>query len=186
MIDIKTIIFNGSPRKNGDTVFLIKKLTEQIHDEYKIVNAYTADISPCIDCRKCREQSGCILQDEMQEVYAYLKDCDNVVIASPIYFMELTGKLLDLGSRLQVYFSAKQFRNETPQLKPKKGAVLLVGGGSGNPQKAYNTAVCMMHYVNAHNIYPLICSHNTDAIPASEDKNVLSEIKKAADFMNCQ
>ena len=26
---------------------------------------------------------------------------DNILIASPIYFSELTGKLLDVGSRLQ-------------------------------------------------------------------------------------
>ncbi|MGN1225158.1 MAG: NAD(P)H-dependent oxidoreductase, partial [Ruminococcus sp.] len=63
---MKTLILNGSPRKNGDTAFLIQKLTEQLHGEYKIVNAYTANIAPCIDCRKCREQYGCIIDDEMQ------------------------------------------------------------------------------------------------------------------------
>ena len=120
----------------------------------------------------------------MQEIYLLLQTCDNVVIASPIYFSELTGKLLDLGSRLQLYFSAAHFRHETLPLNPKKGAVLLVGGGSGNPQKAYDTAVCLFHYMNVQQIYPLICSHNTDYVPASEDKSVLTEIKHAAAFLN--
>ena len=35
---MKTLILNGSPRKNGDTAFLIQKLIEQLHGEYKIVN----------------------------------------------------------------------------------------------------------------------------------------------------
>lgn len=181
---MQTIIFNGSPRKNGDTAFLIQNLIEQLYGQCKIVNAYTADISPCIDCRKCREQPYCIIKDDMQEIHSFLQTCDNVVIASPIYFSELTGKLLDLGSRLQLYFSAKYFRHEMLPLKPKKGAVLLVGGGSGKPQKAYDTAVCLLHYMNVQQVSPLICSHNTDLVPASEDKTILTEIKNVAAFLN--
>lgn len=162
MVTIKTLILNRSPRKNGDTAFLIPKLTEQLHGECKIINAYTANIAPCIDCRKCREQYGCIIDDKMQEVYHYLEMCDNVIIASPIYFSELTGKLLDLLSRLQVYFSARQLLHKAPQLKRKKGVVLLADGDSRNPQKAYETAVCLMHYMNVQQIYPLVCSHNTN------------------------
>lgn len=184
VVAIKTLIFNGSPRKNGDTAFLIQKLTDQLYGEIKIVNAYTANISPCTDCRKCREQFGCVIKYEMQEVYQYLEICDNVVIASPIYFSELTGKLLDLGSRLQLFFSAKQFLHETPQLKCKKGVVLLTGGGSGNPNKAYETAVCLMHYMNVQQIYPLICSHNTDHVPAKKDESILTEIERTAEFLN--
>ena len=81
---MKTLILNGSPRKNGDTVSLINKLTEQLRGEYKIVDAYYANISPCIDCRYCWSSDGCSVDDEMTEIYDYIIDCDNVVIASPI------------------------------------------------------------------------------------------------------
>lgn len=60
------------------------------------------------------------------------------MIASPIYFSELTGKLLDVGSRLQTYFCSSFFRNENSIEKPKKGAVFLVGGGDGRMEKAYD------------------------------------------------
>ena len=73
---MKTLIFNGSPRKNGDTVSLIRKVTEGLEGEYKIVNAYYCNISPCIDCRYCRRKPGCAIQDEMQEIYDYIEDCD--------------------------------------------------------------------------------------------------------------
>lgn len=45
----------------------------------------------------------------------------NILLASPIYFSELTGKLLDLGSRLQIYYSARFFRREEPVPKSKRG-----------------------------------------------------------------
>ena len=35
---MKTLILNGSPRANGDTVSLIKELTKKLPGEYKIVN----------------------------------------------------------------------------------------------------------------------------------------------------
>ena len=105
----------------------------------------------------------------MQEVYEYIQECDNVLIASPVYFSELTGKLLDLGSRLQTYYCAASFRKEKPVRKEKKGAVILVGGGDGHMDKAYSTACTLLHHMNCRTIHEPICSHNTDSVPAADD-----------------
>lgn len=183
---MKTLIFNGSPRKMGDTVSLINILRDRLHGEVKIVDCYRVDVAPCIDCRNCRGSLMCPIDDDMQEIYRYIEDCDNIVIASPIYYSELTGRLLDAASRLQMYFSARFFRNETPHIKPKKGAVILVGGGNGNPQKAFDTAVCILHTVNACDIHPLVCSHNTDNIPAAMDEIAVGDLQNIADFFNCE
>ena len=94
---MKTLILNGSPRINGDTSRLIKKFTEKKIDEYKIVSAYRCNISACLDCRNCWINNGCSINDEMQDIYKYIQECDNILIASPLYFSELTGKLLDVG-----------------------------------------------------------------------------------------
>jgi len=179
----KTLIINGSPRVQGDTVGLLSHLLPKINGEYKIVNAYESGISPCVDCRYCQTHKGCSIQDEMQEVYTYLEDCDTVIIASPIYFSELTGKLLDFASRLQTYFSARFFRKEIPILKPKKGAVLLVGGGDGNPMKAYETACTLLHHMNCYDIHPLVVSHSTNERPAIEDEKALQGIKDVEVFL---
>ena len=74
-------IMNGSPRKNGDTVSLINKLTKQLNGEYKIVDAYYLDISACIDCRYCWNHDGCSINDSMTEICDYIVDCDDIVIA---------------------------------------------------------------------------------------------------------
>ena len=113
-----------------------------------VVDAYRCNISPCVDCRYCKEHSGCAIQDGMQEVYPYIQECDNIVIASPIYFSEVTGKVLDVCSRLQTWFCARFYRGETPVPKPKKGAVILVGGGDGAPDKAYGTACTLLQSVS--------------------------------------
>ena len=155
---MKTLIFNGSPREHGDTTALTEKLIHGLNGEYHIVDAYRCNISPCIDCRCCRKTDGCSINDEMQEVYSYIQDCDNILIASPLYYSELTGKLLDVGSRLQRYFCAAYYRGEIPVKKPKKGAVILVGGGDGRIDKAFETACTLMHHMNCHNICDVVYS----------------------------
>ena len=182
---MKTLILNGSPRANGDTASLVKELTGKLPGEYKIVNAYQCGVSPCVDCRYCWEHSGCAITDEMQEIYDYIQECDNILIASPVYFSELTGKLLDLGSRLQTYYCAAFFRKEKPVAKEKKGAVILVGGGDGHMEKAYSTARILLRHMNCQSIHDLVSSHNTNTIPASEDANALQGIDSIVHFFSC-
>ena len=181
---MKTLILNGSPRRNGDTVSLINKLTKHLNGEYKIVDAYYSDISACIDCRYCWNNDGCSINDEMTEVYDYIIDCDNVVIASPIYFSQPTGKLLDVCSRFQTYFAARYFRNKVPSIKPKKGAIILAGGGDGNPEDAYKTACTTLCHINVTKVYPLVVSFNTNELPATENTGTVKSIANVANYLN--
>lgn len=180
----KTLIFNGSPRRNGDTVSLLRVLTEELTGEYRVVDCYRADISPCIDCRSCRKKKHCVLQDGMQEIYGYIEECDSIVIASPIYYSELTGKLLDTASRFQIYYSARFFRGEDPGIRPKKGGVILAGGGDGDPKRPFATAKILLRQLNVREIFPLVCSHGTNALPAGEDEEALRAVRELAAFLD--
>ncbi|MBP0975003.1 MAG: NAD(P)H-dependent oxidoreductase [Oscillospiraceae bacterium] len=181
---MKTLILNGSPRKDGDTVFLIKKLLSRLQGDYKIVDCYTADIAPCIDCRSCREKLSCPMRDEMQEIYAYLLECDYVIIASPVHYAELSSGLLKVASRFQIYSSAQIFRHEMLPVKAKHGAVLLTQGGSGGAESAYETARLILQSIGIKEIYPLVCSGNTDRLPAADDEKAISDVLKLAEWLN--
>lgn len=181
---MKTLIFNGSPRKNGDTVSLINNLKNSINGEYKIVNTYYCNISPCIDCRYCKNNKGCIINDDMQEIYKYIEESDNILIASPIYFSELTGPLLSVLSRVQMYFSSEFFRREKIIKKEKKGAVVLVGGGTGDIKKPYETAKIILKQMNVNKIFPLVYNHETDKYRAIENQETINGINKIANFFN--
>ena len=108
----------------------------------------------------------------------------HALIASPLYFSELTGKLLDVGSRLQTYFCARFFRNEEPNIKPKKGAVILVGGGDGHIDTAYGTACTLLHHMNCYDIHEVVYSHNTNQRPAIDDETVFLGLSNILDFFN--
>ncbi len=179
---MKTLIFNGSPRKNGDTMALVNEFTRHLGVEYTLIDAYDCNIKPCMDCRYCWTNAGCCIEDEMQDVYNHIQECDNILIASPLYFSELTGQLLAIASRLQTFFCSKYFRKVKPIEKEKKGGVILVGGGDGDIKKAYNTACGLLHHMNSRNIAPLVYSHNTNNVPSKYDLKAMEGSKNLALF----
>ncbi len=183
---MKTLILNGSPRENGDTASLIREVINKLPGTYRVVDAYRNSISPCVDCRYCWKYYGCAIKDDMQDVYEYIQECDNILIASPVYFSELTGKLLDLGSRLQTYYCAARFRKEKPIRKEKRSAVILVGGGDGRMDKAYSTACTLLHQMNCRTIHELVYSHHTNETPAAEDISALQGIDRIIHFFTAQ
>ena len=181
---MRTLIFNGSPRKSGDTMALLTRLTQGLAGDARRVDAYSAGISPCVDCRRCWETEGCAIRDGMQDIYRDIQESDNIVIASPVYFSELTGPLLGLLSRLQMYYCARYFLGKQLITKPKRGAVILVGGGDGSPEKTFATAQTLLRQMNCRDIHPLVCSHNTNNVPAKDDPEALKGIGSICDFFN--
>jgi multimeric flavodoxin WrbA len=181
---MKTLIINGSPRKNGDTAALIDELIRHLEGEVRVISCHD-NISPCIDCRFCWKHEGCAIRDGMQEIYEYLTDCDNVVLASPVWFSSLSGPALNLTSRFQTYFSARRFRNAPVERKPKKGLILLAGGNAGTEvhplevaRMILRTAGCVKEEITS------VLSMNTDEVPAKDDSAALEQIRRQADRLN--
>ncbi len=182
---MKTLIFNGSPRKKGDTVFLIEKLKEALDGEVLVIDTHDSSIKACTDCRYCWKKTGCSIPDEMQDVYAYIKECDNIVIASPIYFGELTGTLIAVCSRLQTFYATKRFLKINQIPGKKKGGIILCGGGEGAPEKAQSTAKMLLREMNAE-LVGVVRALHTDATPSSEDQTALRELADLAASLNGQ
>jgi multimeric flavodoxin WrbA len=135
---MKTLIINGSPRINGGTSSIVSKLKEFLNGEVTVLDTYKCEVSPCLDCRYCWTHSKCAIDDQMHEVYRQINEADNIVIASPIYFAELTGSLLCWASRLQYFWTSKNLRNEIVlEGKLRYGATILVDGGNGYMDTAF-------------------------------------------------
>jgi multimeric flavodoxin WrbA len=180
---MKTLIFNGSPRKKGNTASLVEELVRHLDGEVRIIRAYDCDVKPCVDCRFCWKNTGCAVKDGMQAIYGDIQEADNIVIASPMYFSVLTGQLLAVLSRLQTYWCAKFFRHEEPVPKKKKGAVIIVRGGDGELKRAEDTARILLQDMNAKQV-GLVFADNSDTTPSAEDPEVLEAIRVLAEKLN--
>ncbi len=180
----KTLIINGSPRANGNTGFMIDLLLQKITGKNNVINAYHLNISPCVDCRRCRSTEGCAIKDDMAEVYDCINGCDNIVIASPIYFGELTPPILTIGSRLQTYYCSYFLLHNEQALNDKKGGIILTGGGNGSGDTAVKTAGILLKQMGAKVVFDPVVSLNTDIVLASEDEEAIIGICKLAEFLN--
>lgn len=181
---LKTLIINGSPRKNGDTMALVNEMKKYLDGDIKIVHTYFDNISPCIDCRFCWRNDTCSINDEMQDIYKLLDEVDNVIIASPLHFSELTGKLLSFASRLQYFYVLGCIRKEIRfKLKKKNSVLIITGGGDGSPKPAISRANIIFRQINAE-LIGTIFSLQTNDIHAKEDVEALNKAKEFAIQLN--
>lgn len=99
----KIIAFLGSPRKNGATAKVMEQVIEGAKSEgAEIITYYLNDpeIKGCQGCFYCRGNEGCATQDALQPMYEQMKDADGIIVASPIYFMNITSQTKKLIDRL--------------------------------------------------------------------------------------
>lgn len=179
----KTMIINGSPRPNGDTVALLRELKSCLHGEYIELSAFRSNIAPCVDCRGCHKTARCVVRDDMDLIYA--DDYDNVVLASPVYYMTLPGPVLSLLSRFQPQHVATFFLKEPIVLKPKKAALILTAGGKGNVRGAFHHSRVLFRSMGAEGFEEhTVISGKTDEIPAKDDVEALKGVRELARWLN--
>jgi len=179
---MKTLIINGSYRRGGNTDALVSEFVRHLDGEYMTV---TCDdkIAPCRNCGYCKTHAGCAIRDRMDEVYRYYGDCDNLVIASPVWFMTLTGTAIDIASRFQTYWEAVQSRGE--KLSEKNGVIILTGGIEGSEAPAEKAAKAI--FVTAGVKLPTIAvvkSMDTDRTAAKYDEKALADARAVAEKLN--
>lgn len=120
-------IYNGSPRKNGNTSSLIEFFIQGLDRSKflaKTTFLYDKKINPCTDCRICKTGNlVCKVRDDMQEVYNSIDGCDIMIIGTPIYWFGPTAKMKLLLDRLRPYYANKRLVG--------KKAILILPSGVG-------------------------------------------------------
>ena len=121
----KILVLVGSPRKNGNSVSMAKKLNEKLdaqlyHTEIKYLYDYKIDA--CTDCRVCKTgELVCKVQDGMQDLYPEIESSDIVIFATPIYWFGPSAKTKLLIDRMRPFYGNKK-------LSGKRGAIMLPAG----------------------------------------------------------
>ncbi len=92
------IILNGSPRKNGNTKFMIDAFLDGVaknNHNITTISVCEKKISGCLACEYCHNEGNgvCIQKDDMEEIYPVLQEAEMIILASPIYYHGFTGQL---------------------------------------------------------------------------------------------
>ena len=102
-IKMKVLMINGSPNTNGCTKTALSIVAETLNKEgieTEIVDVGNKAIRGCIACRKCSETGKCVFDDYVNEIEAKFKECDGIVIGSPVYYGSANGNVISFLDRL--------------------------------------------------------------------------------------
>lgn len=102
---MKVVAFNGSPRKNGNTMYLIKKVLEPVEESginTEIIQVGGRNIHGCRACFRCFDNKDniCSVKDDIfNECFAKMVEADAIIIGSPTYFANVTAEIKALIDR---------------------------------------------------------------------------------------
>lgn len=100
---MKVLLINGSPRLDGNTTLALKEMVEVFKSEgidTETIQIGQKDIRGCIACTKCFTEGKCVFNDLVNEVAPIFKDCDGLVVASPVYYAQANATLVAFLQRL--------------------------------------------------------------------------------------
>lgn len=105
---MKVLLINGSPRANGNTATALCEMGKVFAlegIECETIHIGAADIRGCISCRKCFESGKCVFGDIVNEAALKFKECDGIVVGSPVYYASANATLVAFLTRL--FYSSK-------------------------------------------------------------------------------
>lgn len=128
--------FNGSPRKNGNSEFLLTRFMAELSHlgvHTRVIDVGRTRIEPCREIAKCEREGVCAIRDEMtSEIYGQLRSADIVVIASPIFFYGVSAQLKALIDRCQALWVRRYMHKVLdPRHAVRRGFVLAAGATKG-------------------------------------------------------
>lgn len=99
------LILNGSPRRSGNTAGLTKAFAQGAESAGHKVTEFFLSGMKIHGCKGCfgghsAKDCPCVQQDDMNQIYPVVKECDIVVLASPLYYWNMSGQLRTAMDRL--------------------------------------------------------------------------------------
>jgi multimeric flavodoxin WrbA len=102
---MKVIAINGSPRKGGNTEFLLKKALEPLAEngwETELFHLGGKEIRGCMACKKCRSTKDLKCsqkEDVFNDVFEKMVQADAIIIGTPTYFTDVNAEIKALLDR---------------------------------------------------------------------------------------
>ena len=100
---MKVLMINGSPHAKGNTYIALHEMEKIFAEEgieTEILHIGIKDIRGCIACHSCAQNGKCVFDDLVNETAPKFKECDGLVVASPVYYASANATLVAFLDRL--------------------------------------------------------------------------------------
>ena len=124
---MKILALNGSPRKKKwNTATMLENVIKGAQSagaDTELIHLYDLKYSGCISCFTCKkidrnENGVCAVQDDLTPVLQRVKECDALVIGTPVYYGSETASTRALLERL--FFPYLKYAKDMSVLFPRR------------------------------------------------------------------
>jgi len=129
----KIVILNGSPRRKGNTSALVKAFTEGAESGGHTVTEFFLSGMDIHGCKGCfgghsSKECPCVQHDGMDKIYPAVRDCDVIVLATPLYYWNMSGQIRTAIDRL---FALEEGDGNLLRGHGRASALLMAAEGHG-------------------------------------------------------
>lgn len=126
----------GSPRKKGNTNYLLSTFmdaAEKSGARTLTIDVTKKNVVPCKEYTVCEKKGFCPIDDDVRdEIYPLLRQADIVVVATPIFFYNMSAQLKAVIDRCQTFWARKyKLKLKDPGANMRRGFLLSVGATKG-------------------------------------------------------
>jgi len=119
-----------SPRPRGNSTILLETAIDYLGSQgnkTNIVRLRELKFKPCIGCESCSKTGICIFKDDLVDLFQKIEDTDKLIIAAPVFSMNINALAKGMIDRAQMYWARKYVLkvNEKP---PKPGMFISTAG----------------------------------------------------------
>ncbi len=129
----KIVVLNGSPRRKGNTSALVREFTKGAESAGHTVTEFFLDSMNIHGCKGCFGGHGskdcpCVQQDDMNKIYPVVRECDVIVLATPLYYWNMSGQIRTAIDRL---FALEEGGGNLLRGHDRASALLMAAEGNG-------------------------------------------------------
>jgi multimeric flavodoxin WrbA len=184
----------GSPRAKT-TEYVLRKALEMLEERGFEIEFYTVrgkNLGFCIHCDHCLKGAGCILQDDMQELYRLFEEAEAFIFASPVYNGGVSAQTKAVMDRTRALLAANP-----EAFRGKAGMAIAIGGDRSGGQELAIQQIITFYTLNGvltlsggffgANIGAAFWSRDTmEGIVADEEgfRGLKKTIKRFSEFLN--
>jgi multimeric flavodoxin WrbA len=132
---MKVLAIAGSPRRKGNTDALLERAISGARSagaDVQHVVLSRLEIGPCMSCDRCFETGRCAIQDDFQGIYDTTLEADGIILATPIFFMNVSAQTKAFIDRFQCLWALRDVLHKpvpAPTGGGQRRAVFLSAAG---------------------------------------------------------
>ena len=136
---VKIIGICGSPRRKSSYAALREALDGALETgdvEVELIELRARKLNFCIHCNKCLREDAVrctVYEDDMTPLYEKVYQADGMIIASPVYEMNITAQLAAFFNRFRPTWNI--IKKDPTFFNRKVGAAIAVGGTRNGGQE---------------------------------------------------